>query len=82
MRRLHRNPPAERERRFDIDAVERHLQVGAREAVAMDIGGDRGFPAERLIDLRPVDVLRAGGRRRHQDGADEDGKNCTHGSLL
>jgi hypothetical protein len=36
MHRHERDPTAERERRLDRHAVERYLEVGARESVAMD----------------------------------------------
>src|SRR3989440_10418752 len=37
MRGLHRDPAAEREGGFDRDAVDRHRQIGAREAVSMNV---------------------------------------------
>ena len=37
MRGLERDPAAERQRRLDGDAVERHGQIGAGKAVAMDV---------------------------------------------
>ena len=51
MRRLERDPAAERERRLDGDAVERHGEIGARKAVAMDIAGHGRLSAERSVDL-------------------------------
>ncbi len=55
---LERDPAAERERRFDRNAVERDREVGARESVAVYVAGHRRFSAHGIIDLLPVDVLR------------------------
>ncbi len=64
MGRLERDPAAERQPRLDGNAVERHLQVAAREAVAMDVAADRRrLAAERGVDLAPVDVLCGRGAR-------------------
>jgi hypothetical protein len=41
VRRLERDPAAERERRFDGDPVERHREIGAREAIPMYVTDDR-----------------------------------------
>ena len=71
--RLERDPAAERECRPDGDAVERHLQVGARKAVAMDVAGYGGGPAQRFVDLLPVDLLGAGGGAHGRHGT-----NCEH----
>ena len=60
MRRLERGPAAERQRRPDGDAVERHLQIGARKTVAMNVAGHGAGPSQRLIDLLPVDLLGMG----------------------
>lgn len=60
MRRLERDPAAERQRGLDGHAVERHRKIGAREAVAMHVAGGGRLAAERFIDLLPVDVLRMG----------------------
>ena len=59
MRRLEGDPAAERERRFDRDAVESHRQIGAREAITMNVACHRRLPAERLIDLLPVELFSA-----------------------
>ena len=61
VRRLERHPAAERECRLDGHAVERHLQVGARKAVAVDIAGHCRAPSHGLVDFLPVDVLGGGG---------------------
>ena len=69
--RLERGPAAERQCRPDGDAIERHLQVGARKAVAMDVAGYGGGAPQRFIDLLPVDVpilgVRAADECRRQD---------------
>ena len=70
---LERHPAAERERGFDGDAIERHGEVGARKTIAMNVtGNDRGLSAECIVDLLPIDVLRAsGGRRRQQRNSNQ-----------
>ena len=60
--RLERRPAAQRQCRPDGDAIERHLQVGARKAVAMNVARHGGGSSQRLVDLLPVDLLGAGGR--------------------
>jgi hypothetical protein len=67
---LERRPPAERQRGPDGDAIERHLQVGARKPVPMDIAGHGGGPSSRFVDLLPVDLLGA--------GSSADGRNCAN----
>ena len=42
--RLEGHPAAEREGRLDGDAVKRHLEIGARKAVTMNIAGHRRGP--------------------------------------
>jgi hypothetical protein len=50
-------PAAKRQRWLDSDAVERHLQIAARDTVAMYVAlNARGF-AKSGIDLGPVNVL-------------------------
>jgi hypothetical protein len=61
VRRLERGPAAQRKCRLDGDAVDRHRQVGAWEVVAVDVAGDDGGSADRLVDLLPVDLLGMGG---------------------
>ena len=55
-------PGAEREARFELDAIQRHMQIGARQADAIDAAGHfrAGF-AQRRGDLAPVHF---GGRTR------------------
>ncbi len=62
--RLEGNPAAERKRRPDRDAVQRHLQVRPGKAPAMNSAADRSGSTEDAVDLGPVDGLRtgAGGR--------------------
>jgi hypothetical protein len=56
---LHGDPAAERQSRFDGDAVQGHGQISARKAVAVYIAGNRrGFAAEGGIDFIPIDLLR------------------------
>ena len=62
MHRLERDPAAERQRRLDGDAVERHGEIGARKSIAMHVAGDGRLPAEDLVDLLPVDCLGVGAR--------------------
>ena len=46
----------ERKRGFDRHAVKRHMQVGARNSVAMNLSRDRGGLAQRGINFFPIDV--------------------------
>ena len=62
MHRRKRHPAAERERRFDGDAVERDMQVGARQPIAMNLAADGRGLAQRGVDLFPVDVGGMGGQ--------------------
>src|SRR5215510_2261339 len=57
VRRLERCPAAERQGGPDGDAVDRDLQVAAREAVAMDVAANGGAASDRGIDLLPIDIL-------------------------
>ena len=66
--RLEGEPGAEREARLDVDAVERDLQVRARQADAIDAARrDRAFLAECLADRLPVRL----GRSRSRNGEGE-----------
>ena len=57
--RLEGEPAAERKARLERDAVERHFEVGARQAHAVDAAGcTRAGFAERLADLAPVRTRR------------------------
>lgn len=49
-RRNERNPSAERESWLDGDAVERDVEVGAWEPIAMDVTGHRRLSADRRVD--------------------------------
>ena len=80
--RLERRPAAERQCRPDGDAIERHLQVGARKAVAMNVAGHGGGASQRFVDLLPVDLLGAGGRAHGRHGANCKHVNSTHVYLL
>src|SRR5262249_48116844 len=51
VRRLERGPTAERKRGPDCYAIDRDLQVGAREAVAMDVTGYGCAASDCGIDL-------------------------------
>ena len=63
---LERDPAAERQRRLDGHAIQRDVEIGARETVAVHVTGHgRRLSAKYAIDLVPVDLLRLG-RRRHQ----------------
>ena len=83
MRGLECDPAAERQCRLDRHSVQRHREIRARKAVAVNVVRDGGLAAERLVDLLPVDVLRMGRRgepfrsRRQNAGADADqGQDC------
>ena len=69
--RLEGDPAAERKARPERHAVERHFEVGAREAHAVDAARLHGAGfAERLGDLGPV-RLGGEGRRREGDGGNQ-----------
>ena len=57
---LHRfegEPGTQRQGRFQLDPVERYVQIGARQSDAVDAARRyRSRLAERLRDLRPVDL--------------------------
>ena len=63
------DPTAQSKSRLDRDAVERDVEIGARKSVAVDFTGHGGRPAERGIDLLPIDLLRVGcvGERKSED---------------
>ena len=67
MRRHERDPAAERQGRLDGDAVQRHVEIAARETVTVNLAGHGRRPAEGGIDLLPVDLLGVG-RAADQDG--------------
>jgi hypothetical protein len=62
---LEGEPGAEREARLDVDAVERDLQVRARQADAVDAARrHRAFLAEGFADRLPVRLGRSRSRNR------------------
>src|ERR1700730_4742479 len=80
---LERGPAAKRECGPDGDAIDGHLKIGAREAVAVSLTGNGGGLFHRPIDLLPVDLLSAGGsgdgQRRSTSGKH---LNSTHDWFL
>ena len=60
-RGLERGPAPEREARFDRDAGNRDLEIGARQRDLVDVADDLARFAHRAIDRRDVE---AGGRPR------------------
>src|SRR3954467_15027816 len=83
MRWLECNPATQRQGWPDSDAIERHVQIGARKAVAVNIARDRSLSAKRRIDLGPVNVLRVGRcGKRHKGTAEQEWKKDTHRYLL
>jgi hypothetical protein len=71
--RLERNPAAERQRRLDRHPVQRHGEIAAGKAVAVDVVRNGGLAAQRLVNLLPVDVLRLSRRDRAKEaGAETD----------
>jgi hypothetical protein len=56
LHRFEAEPSAERQGGLDCDAVERHLQVSAGNAVAVDSALHRGRFAKRRIDFGPVSL--------------------------
>ena len=65
--RLEAEPAAECQRRLDGHAVDGHLKVAARNAVAVDIALHGRGLAERSIHLCPIDLVCVGltGERNH-----------------
>ena len=55
--RLEAEPSAQRQSRFDCNAVERYLQIAVRKAVAVDFALHRSRLAERGIYFCPVDFV-------------------------
>src|SRR5215216_1201940 len=84
MRRLEGDPTSERQCRLDRDAIEGHREIAARKAIAMHIAGyHRSLPAERCIDLLPVDFLGANGRGGGENGTSKQESNdLPHDELL
>jgi hypothetical protein len=62
MHRCECDPTAERERRLDLDSVERHMQIRSRQAVAVDLAADCCGLSEFCIHLLPIDGLCMGDR--------------------
>ena len=79
--RLEREPGAEGEARLDRDAVERDLQVGARQADPIDAAGHDGpFLAKGLADGLPIGLGQS--RVRHHHGQHGREACDTHLALL
>src|SRR5689334_17178728 len=58
---LESDPATKSERRFYSNAIQRYVEVSAREAVPMHVAGGHGcLSAEGFIDLSPVDLLAIG----------------------
>jgi uncharacterized protein YbcV (DUF1398 family) len=55
LHRLEAKSSAQRQSRLDCNAVERHLQITARNAVAVDFASYRSRLAERGVYFWPVD---------------------------
>ena len=69
-RRMEGEPGAERQGRPDRDAVERDLQVRARQAEPADAARlPGGLPAEDLLDLLPVGLRMSGSGERQGENA-------------
>jgi hypothetical protein len=80
MRRLERDPAAQRQRRLDGNTIERDRKVGARKAVTVHIAVDGGLPAEDVIDLLPIDFLRSrGGVQEHRKDRSDEQECWAHG---
>jgi hypothetical protein len=54
-------PSAQRQRRFDGDAVKRHSKIAARKTVAAYVASNGRLAAQALVDLLPVELLGMGG---------------------
>ena len=58
---LESDPSAKSESRFNCNAIQRYVEVSARETVPMDVAGRHCcLSAKGFIDLSPIDFLAAG----------------------
>src|SRR2546423_1714429 len=64
------------------DAVERHREVAARKAVAVNVAGYRGTPSNRFIDFLPVDLLGIGSTANRRHSTNRKHVNSTHDDIL
>ena len=80
--RLECRPAAERQGGPNSDAIERHVKVAARKAVAVHVARHGGAPPQRLIDFLPVDLLRLGGAADCRHGANRKHVSSTHDDVL
>ena len=58
MHRFERDPTTKGERGLDGDAIERHVQVSAREAVTVNVARHGRLSPKSVVDLLPIDLLR------------------------
>ena len=78
--RLEGGPAAERQRGFDCDAVDRHLKIGSRKTVTVNLTRDGTGLSQCCIDLLPVDLLsRSGGGNGQRHAASCKHLKSTHG---
>ena len=66
MHRHERHPAAKRKGRLDGDAVERHVEIGARKAVAMDVAATRPavLPSAASTFCQSISCALGGARQR------------------
>ena len=60
MSRLERDPSSQRKGRLYDNAVERHIQITSRKAVAMNVTRYRRSPSKGAVDFFPIDFLSIG----------------------
>jgi hypothetical protein len=57
MHRFERDPTAKSQSWLDGDAVERHAEIGARDAIAVHVTRHGRFSTKSVVNLLPVDVV-------------------------
>ncbi len=80
--RLERRPATQREGRFERDTVERHLQIGARKTVAVNVAGNDGAPTQLAVDFLPVHTLSIGQDGESRGCGNSEQLHDKHGALL
>src|SRR6516165_10175545 len=79
MYRFERSPTTERQRWADGDAVESHVEIGARKSVAVYVAGyDGGASADCFIDFFPIDLLGASRGADYRECTDPEYVNKSH----
>ena len=82
MRRRECDPTSECKRGLNGHSVERHMQIGTRQSVAVDLSGNRGSLAQSGIDIFPIDFGGFGYRGQRRGDQRQDYQVSFHRSLL